>query len=61
MESKAVFVFFVAQMNLLEYLGTIQSLLTFRISIALKINGWKMHFLLNWSLFSGHVSFREGS
>ena len=24
----------------------------------LKINGWKMYFLLKWSLFGGHVNFK---
>ena len=31
-----------------------------KLTCPLKINGWKMYFQLNWSLFRGHVSFREG-
>ena len=27
----------------------------------LKINGWKINFLLGWPIFRGYVSFREGS
>ena len=29
-----------------------------KLTCSLKINGWKMYFLLNWSLFRGHVSFQ---
>ena len=27
-------------------------------NMSLKINGWKMYFLLKWSLFGGHVNFQ---
>ena len=29
-----------------------------KLTCPLKINGWKKYFLLKWSLFMGHVSFR---
>ena len=29
-----------------------------KLTCPLKINGWKMYFLLKWSLFRGHVSFQ---
>ena len=34
------------------------NLLPGKLTYPLKINGWKMYFLLKQSLFSGHVSFR---
>ena len=29
-----------------------------KLTCPLKINGWKMYFLLRWSLFGGHVNFQ---
>ena len=29
-----------------------------KLTCTLKINGWKMYFLLKWSLFGGHVNFQ---
>ncbi len=34
-----------------------EHLLPRKLTCPLKINGWKMYFLLKWSLFRGHVSF----
>ena len=36
---------------------TINQLLPRKLTCPQKINGWKMYFLLKWSLFRGHVSF----
>ena len=39
----------------LEHLWSIHP---WKLTCPLKINGWKMYFLLKWSLFVGHVNFQ---